>query len=318
MRGQADPVNIRDVSDCLVLAVEPGGAKEKHWFFDPERVQPGNPDSSRSLFKYARRESGEDWSEVLASWLAHRLQLPHAEYDLGVWKGRRGVISYNFRSPGQEVDHGVDLLCRMLGPNYNPIGSKGRERRQHTLKNIFWALETVGAPDGMDCGAGTVKKASDVFTGYLMLDCLIGNTDRHDYNWAVLSRPKLSDRELRLAPTYDHASCLGRELSDVKRSQMLKTHSVGTYAEGARCKIFSDDPEPRLLRPVDAFADAAARVPDAAAYWRERLHSISEADLRGLVERMPGERMSGAARCFAAEFLVHTRSRLLGLDGPRK
>ena len=58
----------------------------------------------------------------------------------------------------------------------------------------------------------------DMFVGYLMLDALIGNTDRHHENWGIMTgrgRPQV------LAPTYDHASSLGRELSDQKRQARM-------------------------------------------------------------------------------------------------
>ena len=58
-----------------------------------------------------------------------------------------------------------------------------------------------------------VASASDLFAGYLMLDALIGNTDRHHENWAIIQ----AGRQYCLAPTFDHASCLGFNLSDAER-----------------------------------------------------------------------------------------------------
>jgi hypothetical protein len=51
--------------------------------------------------------------------------------------------------------------------------------------------------------------AADLMVGYLMLDCLIGNQDRHDENCGLIL---LSGKQLRvaLAPTYDHAKSTGR------------------------------------------------------------------------------------------------------------
>ena len=51
---------------------EPLGSKKKLWFRDPMGTEP------RVLFKYNRADTGEDWSEKVASELAQLLGLPHA------------------------------------------------------------------------------------------------------------------------------------------------------------------------------------------------------------------------------------------------
>jgi hypothetical protein len=70
-----------------------------------------------------------------------------------------------------------------------------------------------------------------VFASYLVLDALIGNTDRHHMNWGVLDDPG-SPRVL--APTFDHASSLGFLLSDEQRNLRLDTtdprQTVEAYA----------------------------------------------------------------------------------------
>jgi hypothetical protein len=41
--------------------------------------------------------------------------------------------------------------------------------------------------------------AYDVFCGYLVLDALVANSDRHDHNWAVFLPPTLQDERPALA-----------------------------------------------------------------------------------------------------------------------
>ncbi len=54
------------------------GTKEKFWL----RI-----DGHRYLFKIGRPGTGENWSEKIAAKLAELLGLPHAHYDLSVWRG---------------------------------------------------------------------------------------------------------------------------------------------------------------------------------------------------------------------------------------
>lgn len=74
----------------------------------------------------------------------------------------------------------------------------------------------------------------EVFIGYLILDALIGNTDRHHDNWGVLVTSEDGKFRYHLAPTFDHASSLGRELSREASLRRLETAdprgSVEAYA----------------------------------------------------------------------------------------
>jgi len=77
--------------------------------------------------------------------------------------------------------------------------------------------------------------------GYLMLDTLIGNQDRHDENWGFVLCLDRS-RRVTLAPTFDHASSLGRNESEKNRMRRLETKdrgdSVEAYAARTR-SVFS-------------------------------------------------------------------------------
>ena len=53
---------------------EPLGSKEKFWY------------GQQYLFKVARDPSGEDWAEKVCAEIAGRIGLPHAEYELALWK----------------------------------------------------------------------------------------------------------------------------------------------------------------------------------------------------------------------------------------
>ncbi|MHB1163969.1 MAG: hypothetical protein ACYC3K_01885 [Candidatus Nanopelagicales bacterium] len=54
--------------------------------------------------------------------------------------------------------------------------------------------------------------AIESFAGCLAFDALIGNTDRHHENWAVIRTSGL------LAPAYDHAASLGFDVPERRRT----------------------------------------------------------------------------------------------------
>lgn len=216
---------IVDVSDWERLNTEQMGTKPKFWCLDNS----GN----EFLFKESRPHAGEYWSEKLAAEIAGSLGLPHAEIELAVCNGKNGTLSRNFLSPStpSSLIHGNELLFEH-DPAY-PKEAPNFRLAQHTLDRIFAALDRANArlPYKFS-GPENVTSACELFVGYLLLDALIVNTDRHHANWAVITSPN-QDGTLRveISPTFDHASSLGRELTDQRRSAKLgaerKRHDHG-------------------------------------------------------------------------------------------
>lgn len=96
--------------------------------------------------------------------------------------------------------------------------------------------------------------------GYLVFDALVGNTDRHHQNWGVLwDRRALSENPTRftfqLAPTFDHGSSLGRELTDEARERHLREGTMERYIHKGRGGIFEHAQAKHGMSPM-----ALARV----------------------------------------------------------
>lgn len=142
-----------------------------------------------------------------------------------------------------------------------------------------------------------------MFVGYLMLDALIGNTDRHHENWGIITSP---GRRKRLAPTYDHASSLGRELNDTKRAARLGDSGRGTVASYASnsTSAFWSDLGKRRITPTEALLAAGRIRPRALAAWQNRLGSLPPHTLRSIVDRVPDARLSPMGKKFTFEFLA--------------
>ena len=284
-------------------ASEQVGSKEKFWCEQVDTHQ-------KYLLKFARSNTGEDWAEKLASELARDIfGLPHARVDLASYRGRAAVLSAFFPGDGQRLIHGNELL---LERDSSYPSREVRRVRKHTLAAVFDALGDVRCPEKLLLPPEVVS-AQDLFCGYLVLDVLIGNTDRHHENWGFLvGRSEEGERVLTLAPTYDHGSSLGRELLEPDRDRRLHGAdprvSIAAYAQGARSAFYlnSEDARPLLLR--DLLIAATDQRPAAVRAWASRLDTPEfTRDLRALVERVPGVRMSSKAREFAAGLLEYNR-----------
>ncbi|MBW4623285.1 MAG: hypothetical protein KME17_28495 [Cyanosarcina radialis HA8281-LM2] len=145
----------------------------------------------------------------------------------------------------------------------------------------------------------------------MLLDAWIGNSDRHHENWAFIDLEGNS----YLAPTYDHASSLGRNESDEQREKRLKTRdrsfSVEAYANKCKSCLYAKVGDKQPLKTFDAFCEAANLYPKAAKIWLRSLATISANNTLDLFERIPGDRISSMAIQFAQEILKVNQSRLL-------
>lgn len=202
-----------DVSDWRCERPEPVGTSEPQWL-----VEPGS--GVLWLHKSIRRHEngswqGSDWAEVIATQVAELLSVPCAKTRLCWRNGKRGSISRNVTPEYFDFVAGGDLLESLSAPGYERQGRGNMPNtREHptlrrpgnNLDNVKSALATTLPPPDWQHEQGW--DGFDVFAGYLMLDAIIANRDRHEDNWAVL-RAQLSTSTDRLAPSYDHGGSLG-------------------------------------------------------------------------------------------------------------
>ena len=284
-----------DVSGWPVVEPENAGAEEKVWVEDPAGL--------RWLFKpRTERPSwsqGEDWAERVSTELARRLGVPVARTEFAVRDGRRGTISADVAASGWELQPGALLLAEAL-PDYEPMT---RRRAGHDLDGIERVLALVAAPDGHEGSS-----AFQVFAGYLVLDALIANQDRHEENWGVL-RPLPGLGTMTLAPSYDHGSALGFNLQDEKRLLELARGGVAAWAGRARAQRFDQLTDGRSTL-VQLAHDACRRAGEVAgARWLSSLDDLDEESFEDLLLRVPG--LSDPARRFTLQLLAINRRRLL-------
>lgn len=276
------------------------GSKEKFWLEHPEL--------GRCLFKKNRSIGvGEDWSEKIAAELCDLIKLPHAKYELAISNSDTGIISQSFLTPSTKLILGNEILTQVYSDEY-PQDNK--DLSQHTVERIFGAFEALQIllPLGWTPING-IMTANDVFVGYLLLDTWIGNSDRHHENWGIVEK----DRQLYLAPTYDHASSLGRNITDAGRIKRLNTmdrgYSINAYAD--KCKCWLHNKDRKQMKTFDAFCMAARLYPKAASIWLQKLQAISDRDILYLFQQIPTQIISNPAIEFARSILSYNRMRLI-------
>jgi len=282
------------------------GSKYKFWF-----------GSQQYLFKEAREPTGEDWAEKVCAEVAGLLGLPHAEYDLGLWRRSslevRGVVSRNFCGHGDTLILGNELLAE-VDPEYAPGVSKFRVSA-HTIERVLRTIQNKNPRFPFAWNAPTqISHPVELFAGYLLLDALVGNTDRHHENWGAV---RSEGGQLHLAPTFDHASSLGCHESEDKKSSRLLTRdmnfTVEAFASKARSALYLNERDTRPLRTYEAFLAFAHQLPLAGKCWLDRLRGIDDAELGILVDEVPQERITEVSAEFAKRLLLANKSALTSM-----
>jgi hypothetical protein len=208
----------------------------------------------------------------------------------------------------------------LIDPKY-PKGQNYKVT-EHTVERVRWILDQdwIAPPEGF-APVENIKTASEVFAGYLLLDALIGNTDRHHENWALLVPTHdpggaVRRREVQLAPTFDHASSLGFNLRDPERVDRMtpgRNRSVESFADKAQSKLYLDLRAAKPLSPLEAFRQATKDLLETRHAWLDQLRRISDEQVRGIIDRIPNERISQPARDFAHALIRVNKARILGL-----
>lgn len=210
---------------------------------------------------------------------------------------------------GESLVNGNELLAAIV-PDYNT--SATYRASQHTIDVVLKVLrdESIKLPPSW-IAPSNIRTAVDVFLGYLLLDAWIGNGDRHHENWGVIRKKMIPDatETIYLAPTYDHASSLGRELSDESRQK----RSVEAYANKCFSAFYLSVGDSKPLKNIDVFTYVAHHHPKATNIWLERLSNITSANILEIFARLPSQIISPIAIDFAQKILEYNQRRLLNL-----
>lgn len=295
------PINADDA-----VALEQLGTKRKFWYLDDRE--------RRCLFKAEERKTGEDWAEKVVCELAARLGIPHVHYELAVEEhsGIPGVMCENCARGSDVLVLGNQLLL-ILDSAYPAEVSQHYKVSEHTVEAVSHVVRGLLPPDAIWTPTlpDGVATALDVFIGYIMLDALTANQDRHHENWGAI----LSNKRLLLAPTFDHGAALARNLTDAEREERMTTRDhnrqIPQFADRARSAIYHDAGARRPMSTFETWETFATLAPSGARSWLNALQALHEHEIAGILDQVPESRMSPVCRQFTLALLQNNRARLL-------
>jgi hypothetical protein len=298
------------VSRSAAEAMEWLGTKRKFWF-----SQAG----VRWLFKAEERGTGEDWAEKIVCELASKLGIPHVRYELAEeYEGKTylqpGVVCPEFASKPQELILGNQLLWER-DSSYPKDNVQKYRVKAHTVDAVVGCIRPLSPPhqEWLANLPNGIDSALEIFTGYVMLDALVANQDRHHENWGAVRTPR--ETVLRLAPSFDHGASLARNLTDDERKDRLRSKDIGRqiphFSQRARSSFYREPKDARALSTFEAFQEFARRTPDAARTWLDTLGGVTEEEICAIIDKVPGERMSPITKEFTTQLILINQNRLL-------
>ena len=308
-------------------ARENRGTRTKFWV----QIEGG---TDRWLFKIPRGNTGEHWAEKVAAEIGCLVGIECAQVELaryiddgGLEYGRHaadeeeteqrelpnllGTICKSFVPDADSEDkeyylfHGWQVL-QWVVENYDTNLRFGQ--RDHNIKNITTALKNFMV-------VGTLNPAPnwdyvlEELASYAVLDGLIGNTDRHHENWMIAVVGYCDDVRLEVMPSFDHASSLGRELTDDRRENILESDGVLHYLK--RGAIYVDSKHRRALSPLRLARLLCRWQPGFTRRTLDRIADVSDDEIRKTIQRVPSEFMSEITKEFACQVVMTGKQELL-------
>lgn len=217
---------MRDVSDWVAVGYGVDSTLEKYDLLSPETFLGEQEGHRRYIIKYARNfaegVSWEDSTELIASNIGKLLNLKMMDVEIVVRNSRRGALLKNFVPyRGQFLEGGV-LLSDI--EDYQKLSNTDL-RGKELIKFGFSIIEKLDFWESIKMN----------FVEMNFFDILIGNQDRHSYNWMMLY---YEDGKKIFSPIYDNGASLGFRFDDGQLEEYMQSETkIPKYIRNAKLKV---------------------------------------------------------------------------------
>ena len=199
-----------DFSNAIEIAPEyTGSEKKKTMILDNKKYLVKFPDPNRST-KLAISYINNVYSEYIGSKICELCGFKTQKVILGTYSkdGKQRIVCgcEDFTNKDTKLVEFEKFENASIEPN--PF--------KREIKDIFHIVES---------GVYNVdlNDLKEKFWNMFIIDCLIGNEDRHNGNWGFLKN--IEDEKLIFAPIYDCGSCLFSVYTDEKMQECLEKNS---------------------------------------------------------------------------------------------
>ena len=218
----------------------------KAYFFEPDS---GVKKKNRKTWIPFIAKSAEKWYphesvvEFMINKIGIELGLNMNEVKLVVANTQIRFLSRYFRKSNEVLVHGAEICGEYLDDRdmASQIANNRKTSRElFTFEFICKAIQSV-FPEGCD------DLILD-FVRMITFDAIVGNNDRHFYNWGVISTVKKGLKKPKFAPIYDSA----RGLMWNESEHNIVKHHKNIKLEGKKLVNYIEQAKPRVSTETDS------------------------------------------------------------------
>lgn len=174
---------------------------------------------AKSAEKYYPHES---IIEYIINRIGHTLGLKMNNVKLVIANRQIRFLSKYFLKKGEILVHGAEICGEYLEDNLlarEIANDKKTARELFSFEFITEAIRSVFKEESKSILKELVK--------LIVFDAIVGNNDRHFYNWAIIRSVKKKELQVELAPIYDSARGLAWNWSDQNLINNYNNHFLG-------------------------------------------------------------------------------------------
>ena len=173
----------------------------------------------------------ESITEQLFSDMGKCLKLNIAETFLGLFSNQLKLASKYFLKRHEKLVKGAEIYGEFLDGDTDFINEIEQENFSQELITIDFTYQSL---------KHKYKNGQHIFNDYiklLLFDALVGNNDRHSYNWGVVeTQKKYKQKMYEFSPIYDTARGMFWNITESKLRQYLQAQKLKKYIRSCKAK----------------------------------------------------------------------------------
>lgn len=300
------PVDVANWTLDEEFGVYPEGARDKSLLYPPATSDyafliPGH----RYLFKHAfRRHPDQFWAEIMAYRIGCLIgaAVPPVFVAWDSDSQECGALIEWFldypNEPEERYVTGGDIMASMIR-GYDR--KRGSQHNFQTVERFFVAMEKAKVFRG---------NWRAWWCDTLLLDALIGNTDRHQDNWGLL----WYGIGARMAPAFDNGTSLGYEIIPRNMGSFSNPDRMERYIRRGTHHMRWHASDPHPARHVELLEELVSRHPELRSRVSRRLSGFNVDVMRRIIYDMVDVEIPVRLHAQRAEFVCAlTEARLRNL-----